>query len=89
VILSEYDPQKAVPVAEPPTGARWVHELKLDGFRMGVFVSGRGRLGARASKPRSARCARRSIGVDASSRASRSPVSRIDREVLESFVQRT
>jgi hypothetical protein len=38
----EYEPQKAVLVAEPPTGDRWVHELKLDGFRMGVLVAGRG-----------------------------------------------
>ncbi|HZE07666.1 MAG TPA: hypothetical protein VE110_02820, partial [Gemmatimonadaceae bacterium] len=22
----------------PPAGNRWIHELKLDGFRMGVFV---------------------------------------------------
>ena len=29
-----YEPQQAVLVAEPPTGDRWVHELKLDGFRM-------------------------------------------------------
>jgi bifunctional non-homologous end joining protein LigD len=36
-----YEPQQAVLVAEPPTGDRWVHELKLDGFRMGVFVTGR------------------------------------------------
>jgi bifunctional non-homologous end joining protein LigD len=40
---SEYHPQHALLVAEPPTGARWLHELKLDGFRMGVFVSGRGK----------------------------------------------
>jgi bifunctional non-homologous end joining protein LigD len=38
----EYDPQKALLVAEPPTGDRWLHELKLDGFRMGVLVAGRG-----------------------------------------------
>ena len=39
----EYDPQQALLVAEPPKGDRWVHEIKLDGFRMGVFVAGRGR----------------------------------------------
>lgn len=39
---SEYDPQKALLVSVPPSGGRWLHELKLDGFRMGVFVSGRG-----------------------------------------------
>jgi len=37
-----YEPQKALLVAEPPTGDRWLHELKLDGFRMGVLVAGRG-----------------------------------------------
>ena len=37
----EYEPQKAVLVAEPPTGERWLHEIKLDGFRMGVLVGGR------------------------------------------------
>ena len=26
-------------VATPPTGDRWIHELKLDGFRMGVLIS--------------------------------------------------
>ena len=35
----EYEPQKAVLVAEPPTGDRWLHEIKLDGFRMGVLVA--------------------------------------------------
>jgi bifunctional non-homologous end joining protein LigD len=39
----EYEPQKALLVAEPPTGDRWLHEIKLDGFRMGVFVTGRAR----------------------------------------------
>jgi len=34
-----YDPQKALLVDQPPTGGQWVHELKLDGFRMGVFLS--------------------------------------------------
>jgi bifunctional non-homologous end joining protein LigD len=38
----EYEPQLAVLVTEPPTGDRWLHELKLDGFRMGVLVAGRG-----------------------------------------------
>jgi ATP-dependent DNA ligase len=40
---SDYDPQQALLVAEPPKGDRWVHEIKLDGFRMGVFVTGRGK----------------------------------------------
>jgi bifunctional non-homologous end joining protein LigD len=39
----DYDPQQAVLVAAPPKGDRWVHEIKLDGFRMGVFVAGRGK----------------------------------------------
>jgi hypothetical protein len=39
----DYEPQKAVLVAEPRTGNRWLHEIKLDGFRMGVLVGGRGR----------------------------------------------
>ena len=34
-----YSPQKALLVATPPTGDRWIHELKLDGFRMGVLIS--------------------------------------------------
>ena len=33
-----YNPQKALLVDRPPTGAGWVHELKLDGFRMGVLI---------------------------------------------------
>src|SRR4051794_10042332 len=40
---SAYDPQKALLVAEPPRGPRWVHELRLDGFRMGVFIAREGR----------------------------------------------
>jgi bifunctional non-homologous end joining protein LigD len=37
-----YEPQKALLVDKPPAGDRWVHELKLDGFRMGVLVGSRG-----------------------------------------------
>jgi bifunctional non-homologous end joining protein LigD len=36
---TRYNPQKALLVSTPPTGKRWIHELKLDGFRMGVLVS--------------------------------------------------
>jgi len=36
-----YDPQKALLVDRPPTGDRWLHELKLDGFRMGVVIAGK------------------------------------------------
>jgi bifunctional non-homologous end joining protein LigD len=39
----DYDPQQALLVTEPPKGERWLHEIKLDGFRMGVFVTGRGK----------------------------------------------
>ncbi len=35
----EYRPQKALLVDRPPVGDRWIHEIKLDGFRMGVFVN--------------------------------------------------
>src|SRR4051812_23169492 len=38
---SVYDPQKALLVDAPPTGDAWVHELKLDGFRMGVSIDGK------------------------------------------------
>jgi bifunctional non-homologous end joining protein LigD len=38
VRIGEYQPQKALLVDRPPAGDRWIHELKLDGFRMGVFV---------------------------------------------------
>ncbi|HJP58479.1 MAG TPA: DNA ligase D, partial [Gemmatimonadaceae bacterium] len=36
--MISYRPQKALLVDRPPPGNRWIHELKLDGFRMGVFV---------------------------------------------------
>jgi len=39
----DYDPQQALLVTEPPAGDRWLHEIKLDGFRMGVIVAGRGK----------------------------------------------
>jgi bifunctional non-homologous end joining protein LigD len=35
---TQYKPQKALLVTEPPKGDRWIHELKLDGFRMGVLI---------------------------------------------------
>jgi bifunctional non-homologous end joining protein LigD len=37
----EYLPQKALLVDRPPAGDRWIHEIKLDGFRMGLFIDGR------------------------------------------------
>ena len=36
--MISYDAQKALLVDRPPTGNRWIHELKLDGFRMGVVA---------------------------------------------------
>ncbi len=35
----DYRPQKALLVDRPPVGDRWLHEIKLDGFRMGVFLT--------------------------------------------------
>jgi bifunctional non-homologous end joining protein LigD len=37
---TEYQPQKALLVDRPPAGNRWIHEIKLDGFRMGVLIKG-------------------------------------------------
>ena len=31
-------PQLSQPVAKPPSGPQWVHEIKLDGFRMAARV---------------------------------------------------
>jgi bifunctional non-homologous end joining protein LigD len=31
-------PQLSQPVEKPPSGAKWVHEIKLDGFRMAARV---------------------------------------------------
>jgi bifunctional non-homologous end joining protein LigD len=36
--IPPYHPQKALLVAKPPSGDRWIHEIKLDGFRMGVLL---------------------------------------------------
>jgi bifunctional non-homologous end joining protein LigD len=36
----EYLPQKALLADRPPSGNRWIHEIKLDGFRMGLFIDG-------------------------------------------------
>ena len=35
-----YRPQLALLVSEPPRGAAWLHELKLDGYRIGVIIDG-------------------------------------------------
>src|SRR5258708_26931213 len=31
-------PQLSQPVEKPPSGARWVHEIKLDGYRMAARI---------------------------------------------------
>lgn len=38
---SQYNPQKALLVDHPPAGDHWLHELKLDGYRMGLFLTGK------------------------------------------------
>jgi bifunctional non-homologous end joining protein LigD len=37
-LTQRYRPQLAVPVRQPPSGPGWVHELKLDGYRVGAAV---------------------------------------------------
>jgi bifunctional non-homologous end joining protein LigD len=39
---SEYDPQLATIVNAPPSGDRWVHEIKYDGYRIGCLISPQG-----------------------------------------------
>ena len=36
--LPPYRPQLALLVKTPPAGDEWLHELKLDGYRIGVSV---------------------------------------------------
>jgi len=36
---TEYDPQLATIVKTPPSGDRWVHEIKYDGYRIGCVIS--------------------------------------------------
>ena len=36
--LPPYRPQLALLVKAPPEGDDWLHELKLDGFRIGVAI---------------------------------------------------
>ena len=31
-------PQLSKPVEQPPSGAQWVHEIKLDGYRMAARI---------------------------------------------------
>ena len=35
---SDYAPQLATLAAEPPSGGRWLHEIKFDGYRIGARV---------------------------------------------------
>jgi bifunctional non-homologous end joining protein LigD len=38
--LPAYDPQLALLAKEPPPGDGWLHEVKLDGFRIGCAIEG-------------------------------------------------
>ena len=37
----EYDPQLATIVKTPPSGDRWLHEIKYDGYRIGCLIDGK------------------------------------------------
>jgi ATP-dependent DNA ligase len=39
-VLPPYRPQLALLVKAPPAGDDWLHELKFDGFRIGVAIEG-------------------------------------------------
>jgi bifunctional non-homologous end joining protein LigD len=41
--IAEYDPQLAQLFDEPPAGEQWLHEIKLDGYRIGCVIE-RGRV---------------------------------------------
>ena len=46
---TEYVPQLATLTKIPPTGQEWVHEIKLDGYRVGCLITdGRVRLISRS-----------------------------------------
>ncbi len=38
--VPEYDPQLAQLFDEPPAGEQWLHEIKLDGYRIGCLIQG-------------------------------------------------
>ena len=38
--LPPYNPQLAQLVKEPPAGDGWIHEIKLDGYRIGCALEG-------------------------------------------------
>ena len=45
---ADYDPQLATLTKTPPSGDQWIHEIKLDGYRVGCLISnGRIRLVSR------------------------------------------
>jgi ATP-dependent DNA ligase len=37
-LLEGETPQLSQPVDKPPSGPQWVHEIKLDGFRMAARI---------------------------------------------------
>jgi len=39
--LSFIEPCSPILIAEPPTGERWIHEIKHDGFRTQLIISDR------------------------------------------------
>jgi bifunctional non-homologous end joining protein LigD len=39
---AEYNPQLATLVSEPPSGDRWLHEIKYDGYRIGCLIDKNG-----------------------------------------------
>lgn len=38
--VAQYDPQLAQLFDEPPAGEQWLHEIKLDGYRIGCLIEG-------------------------------------------------
>ena len=39
---AEYNPQLATLGSEPPSGDRWLHEIKYDGYRIGCVIDKKG-----------------------------------------------
>ncbi|HEY8172551.1 MAG TPA: non-homologous end-joining DNA ligase [Dehalococcoidia bacterium] len=39
---ADYDPQLATLVKAPPSGDRWIHEIKYDGYRIGCLIDKKG-----------------------------------------------
>jgi bifunctional non-homologous end joining protein LigD len=42
ILRTPYRPQLALLVKQPPSGDRWVHEMKFDGYRIGAICAGAG-----------------------------------------------